>query len=467
MNLYGIGNSLSQAYGMVAELGPSRQSYGLNGLSRTGASGAVTSSDARLRLPSSASVRLSDSGRLQSALADLKRSSADLNSADKVAAPKASSDNKAISASISQPELAPKSATLAVSQLAQTQRLQSQTFADRDSSIVGTGSLRIEFGRFNSTNNSFTPTGTAQTVSISASNGTLAGIANAINRAGVGLDAAVVEDGSNFRLALSGKQSGSEQAFRLSVSDADGNNRDSSQGLSRLAFDPAELPSTGRNLEQTRAAQDAQLTVDGKSVQSGSNQVGNAIAGVTLNIEASGSARIDIRRDASQASRSANSLVEAVNRFDTQTNSAQGDGLSRRVGSDLARALSAAESGSGKDRLTLEQVGVARGSNGQLAVDEDKFRRAFEANPDGVSSLLGNAASRLESTSMTALNSNSLRGGSDNSSLNSRGGDNPYVAQARLQQFQSRFAQQPTLLSYSPTTRNLYGLSQYLSIAGL
>lgn len=469
MNLYSIANSLSQSYGALAGLEAGRQATGIGAL-RNGTPGQGLSVAERFRLPSSTSVSLSERGRLQSALSELKSTASALNSADKVAAGRASSDNPAISARVLSGDKAravklPDELEINVSQLAQSQQLRSQAFADKDSSIVGTGSLRIEFGRFNSASNTFQPNErAARSVSISAGGGTLSGIANALNRADVGLKASVEDDNGSFRLQISATQTGAANAFRISVSDSDGNNRDNGLGLSRLAFDPGEVPNNGRNLQQTRNAQDAELTVDGRNVVSASNQIDTALEGVRIEARETGAARLSLGRDAQQLGRSAQSLVDGLNRFEQQA--AQEGSSSARLSNQLRTALDKVESGSGRERLDLAQIGISRSRTGQLELNEDKLQQAFRVDAERVSALLGQAASTVENVSSTALQSREFAQG-ERFSIASRSGDNPYLAQARLQQFQSRAAQQPTLLSYSPTTQNLYGLSQYLSIAGL
>ena len=96
------------------------------------------------------------------------------------------------------------------------------------------------------------------------------------------------------------------------------------QGL--LGYDPAGA----QNLTQTAAAQDAQLTVNGVSVTSASNTVADAIEGVSLTLLKTGSAKVTIGRDTSDAKPGIEAFVKAYNdlertlrdltKFDPQTN---------------------------------------------------------------------------------------------------------------------------------------------------
>ncbi|WP_028447987.1 flagellar filament capping protein FliD [Chitinimonas koreensis] len=463
MNLYSITDTMSRAYGALGAPDGVRQSYGLGNISSIRQDG----SDNRLRLPSSTTVRLSDYGKLQSGLAELRRAVGALDSDDEVAAVTARSDSDAVSAAITAAEALPASAEVEVLQRARSQQVESGLFADRDETIVGTGVLTIDTGRFNASAASFGANdASARSVRINITDGTLGGIANAINRAGAGVTASVKQDGDQYRLELTGKATGANQAFRVRVDDDEGNDTDNAQGLSRLAFDPTLPAGGGQNLVQIRRAEDAELKVDGRAVSSGSNTVTDAIGGASLQLASNGRARLDFGRDEGQATRSAKSLVDAVNRFRDQAGNLQADGLSRRIGTDLDLALSGAQSGSGLNGLALADVGITRASNGTLRFDEARFKQAFAQNGEGVGDLLANAAERIGTASDKAING-PLREATGGIRVAGQNGDNPYVAQARQLQLQNLFGNQPTLLPYSPTTRNLYGLAQYLAVAGL
>ncbi|MBV8656238.1 MAG: hypothetical protein JO142_00265, partial [Burkholderiales bacterium] len=86
----------------------------------------------------------------------------------------------------------------------------------------------------------------------------------------------------------------------------------------------------------------------------------------------------------------------------------------------------------------------------------------------GVASLLTRAATQVGQAATNALTA--PQQASDQAAVTGvSNGDNPYIALATAAQGQTQAAAnpQPTLLSYSPTTQNLYALSQYLSVSGL
>ncbi|GAB3248307.1 flagellar filament capping protein FliD [Chitinimonas naiadis] len=452
MNLSSIANTLNRTYGLYSD-DLFLQRY---------RAGQIDNATAGSSAISSTQVRLSGYGRLQSALSDLGNIASRYDTPNEVATYSAKSDKSSITASVDQPQGAVKTLAVQVTQLAQSQRLQSQAFADADTTQLGGGSLTFQSGSIGS-GGSVTANGPSRTVNISASDSTLNGIATAVNRANIGISAKVVQDGSNSRLEFIGKSTGGNQAFRIQVGDNDGGNSDSSQGLSRLAYDPAAGQGVGQNLTSLRSAQDAQLQVDGRPLFSASNSFRNAVPGIGLSVSETGSANITISRDSTQAGKSAKALADAYNAFLSQSANVPADGLTRRIGSSVDQALDGAEVGTGQSRLTLAQAGIARSQDGKLAVNEQKFQQAFTKDAEGVSKLLASVADRLENAGSKAQSdtlrttSNALRGNAD--------GSNPYSRQAN--QLQERLGLQNSLLSYSPTTRNLYGLSQYLSISGL
>src|SRR5690606_9332467 len=84
----------------------------------------------------------------------------------------------------------------------------------------------------------------------------LQGLANAINKAGVGASAGIIDTGNGFTLVLSSDETGAANAIQISVEDDDGDNVNDA-GLSRFAFN-AET----KGLRETSEAQDAKITIN-------------------------------------------------------------------------------------------------------------------------------------------------------------------------------------------------------------
>jgi flagellar hook-associated protein 2 len=113
--------------------------------------------------------------------------------------------------------------------------------------------------------------GTAQTISLPSSGGTLASLAAAINSSGVGITASVLTDSSGARLSLVSGTSGANGKITVNASAnsiVDTSNANAALSYTASAVVPA----------------DAQLTVDGVSMTSSSNTVANLIPGVTFQL---------------------------------------------------------------------------------------------------------------------------------------------------------------------------------------
>lgn len=129
------------------------------------------------------------------------------------------------------------------------------------------GSLTIQVG-----------SGTAQTITVDSTDNTLSGLATAINSAGIGVTASVLTDTNGSRLSLVSGTSGT--AGELTVNSAI---TDASNGNSALAYN---LATPGAN---------ADLTVDGVSISSGSNTVSTVIPGVTFQLLATSTQTVQVQ----------------------------------------------------------------------------------------------------------------------------------------------------------------------------
>ena len=118
------------------------------------------------------------------------------------------------------------------------------------------------------------------TIAIDAGNNTLAGVRDAINEADIGVKAAIVNDGSGYRLLLSSAQTGAANSPEITVDDTGDGNHVDAAGLSALAFN-----SGAANMGQTVAAQDALFSINGLRYQQRGKPGQNAIDGVTITLK--------------------------------------------------------------------------------------------------------------------------------------------------------------------------------------
>ena len=266
--------------------------------------------------------KLSAFGQLRSALAGFQTALQGLGSGSKFQAlSTTSSDVKVLTASASG-KATPASYQIEVQQLAQQHKLASSGYASTDD-VIGSGTLTLQFGTYDSGLNSFTANAdkATQSITIDPANNTLAGVRDAINAANAGVTATIVNDGSaaGNKLVLTSTDSGASNSLKISVADDDGNGIDTG-GLSALAYDPTAMAGSGKNLGQNAAALDALLEIDGIAVKQSTNTVKNAIDGVTLNLAQTNVGAIQTL----SISRDTKAVTDAVQAFVTAYNSAGG-----------------------------------------------------------------------------------------------------------------------------------------------
>ncbi len=305
-----------------------------------------------------------------------------------------------------------------VSQLAQAQSLASQAYSDV-SSPVGTGTLTIRFGTtdYNSgtdTYNSFSPNADSSTltVQIDAQHNSLEGVRDAINGAGGAVHASLVNDGSGYRLVLSSNKTGAENSLQVSVADDDGNNSDTS-GLSALAFDPSAT-----NLDQTVAAQDAQITLNGLPVSSASNTVVGAVPGASINLKSTGGpVTLSVDADKSNAKSLVQGFVKSYNDLVTTLSSLTsynsdtkqggmllGDPVARQLETRLRQVISSTVPGMSGSVRSFVDIGLTTQKDGTLSLDSKKLSDALDTNFKAVGQLFA-AAGTTENSQVTYLGS--------------------------------------------------------------
>lgn len=415
-----ISSTYSTAYSLYGsaynQYGASNAIGGLGNVSTLGSVGRVSSLSQQ---SSSYQVKLSNYGKLQSALDTFKGALGNFKSAQDVAPFKATSSVTDTLTAKASGDASAASYSVKVTQLAKAQTLTSRVYADKDSTIVGTGTITLQTGSYNVDNNTFSADSKvgSKTISIGASGGTLSGIAKAINASGANVKASVVQASGGYQLSLTSTRSGTDNTIKLGVSDNDTTNADLA-GLSALAYDPTAGPSGyNKNLTETVAAQNAQLTVDGTSFSSQSNTVTGVAAGLTLELAATGSTTVSVARDSEAFGTSAQKFVEAYNALQKTISGLSGgtvgaatsseDGVVARVGSELRNIVAKASTGYGLDQTALANLGITRHSDNTLTLDKTKLQAAFAANPENASKLIATTATSLSTTATRLTGSSS------------------------------------------------------------
>lgn len=332
-----------------------------------------------------AEAMLSAYGTLRSAITELRLPMRQLSSPDNLKSFSASSSNEDVAVTLDSAKASRGSYTVTVDSLAQAQSLASGTFEDKDSTPVGTGSMTIFVG------------GENKNITIDSSNNTLQGLADAINEAGLGATAGVVDTGNGYRLVMSSEETGTDNAISISVNDSDGDNTDAS-GLSAFAFN-----STTQNLSETVAAKDAVVQVNGIEITRSSNKIENVIDGLTFDVKAEGvTSVVKVSQDTDAVAdrvatfvekfNTLQSTIKALSGYNAETQQGgllSGDSTVRNIQNQLRNVLTRVVPGLEDASVrTLADVGISTNyETGALEFDREVFKNQLAKNPDDVTAL--------------------------------------------------------------------------------
>ncbi len=271
-----------------------------------------------------------------------------------------------------------------VRQLASAQRLASGPFASGAASVVGTGTLSISVA------------GSAFNVAIAAPDNTLSGIRDAINNAAgnPGVQATLIQAVDGARLVLTSSKSGQAGAVRVTASGGDG-------GLDALVYNPGVLS----NLSELSPARDAEVRIEGFTVTSATNVLGDAIDGVSLSLreaEIGTAVQVTVGTDSAQTTDKIRKFVADYNaalgtmaqlrRFDPSTREKGpllGDAMLRTIETRLRSEISKPTEGVAAQYSSLSAIGIRTGADGKLTIDETRLTTALNADFDAVGRMFG------------------------------------------------------------------------------
>lgn len=426
-------------------------------------------------------TQISAFGKVQSNLSTLRDSATKLAQASTWSASKAVVSDPTTLAAAAAGNAAAGSYKVVVGRLAAAQTLSSAGYASASTSL-GSGTLRIELGDFDSDPPVPKAGATAVDIQIDPAKSTLVDVRNQINAAGAGVTASIVNDVGGSRLVLRSSATGAENGFRVQVlGDDDGDTTDAA-GLSALAFDPSAGGVS--QMSRPQPAANALVQVNGVPIESASNVLEGTIEGMTMSLRKLGEAEVVVEPDIAALKAAVDEFVKAYNEsikllrqqtsYDPNTKTAgplQGD----RSGVSMLNQMRSLFTGSGGNSAVyqrLADVGLNLGTDGLIKVDETKLTNALN-NGAELGKLFGNTdtanpdnnglANKLKGWLNLALNTDGTLD-SRTQSLRDRVRNNEQ-AQARLEdrvaRTQLRLERQYTALD----TRmgQLSGLASYVS----
>ncbi|WP_354624016.1 flagellar filament capping protein FliD [Psychromonas sp. MME2] len=239
---------------------------------------------------------------------------------------------------------------------------------------------------------------------------------DAINEGDYSVSASIVNDGTNYRLVLTNKETGEANGIELTVQDDDGNNQDGT-GLSRFTYSE-----TTKNAEQTAAAQDAKIIMNGITISRASNEISNVIEGVTLNLngetEIGKTVTLKINKDTSKVEEQIQAFVDNYNSTILKMNELtkaggvgdsdgilNGDSTIRNIQSQMRSVLNTSVDHIQGSVKSFADLGILTNRDGTLSLDSLKFSNILKNDMDSVAEFF--TASGSASDPMVSFESNS------------------------------------------------------------
>ena len=215
-------------------------------------------------------------------------------------------------------------------------------------------------------------------IAIDASNNSLTGLRDAINRSASGITASIISNADSATLSLRGAD-GAAQAFIISAAPAVGD-----PGLARFAYTPGN-----RALALATTATDADLSVDGVAVRRSSNVIDDLVAGTRITLKKADTAattRIAAARSAGEIGATLSDFASTL----TAMRSVIADFRKGATGSDAAAAAALVNDPTARaidqriaglvtapfstaNGLRLRDVGLSVGRDGTISYDPARF----------------------------------------------------------------------------------------------
>jgi flagellar hook-associated protein 2 len=273
--------------------------------------------------------------------------------------------------------------SMTVNQLALAHKLKAGVGLSATDATVASGSGQFTF--------KIGESGTEVSVDVDATT-TLEAFKNAINDLDAGVQAIIINDGTDtdpYQLILSSEDTGADNKIIITQ---DGTN---------LGF---PVNDTGLTSDlHLQDPQDAEIILDGLTVYRSSNQVTDLIPGASLSLHKADPAttvtlqisedREVIRGSIEELINSYNEVINFINarsNYDSEENEADplyAEGTVRSIERRLSRIVSIGIDGLPADMKALSQIGVSTERDGTLKLDTGKLQDALDENLEGVTNL--------------------------------------------------------------------------------
>lgn len=246
-------------------------------------------------------------------------------------------------------------------------------FPDKDVTEVGVGYLTFK-----------TPEGKKE-IYIDGKNNTLQSVAAKINSASMGIKATIINDRKD-----------KEAPYKLVLS-SDLVGQDNQIEYPKLYFLDGDQDFY---FEESKAAKNGVIKVDGFEMEISDNKVTDVIPGVTLEIHQADPGKVvnlSVKENQEavsgkveefvKAANSVLSFIQQQNKLDKNTDTSKtlgGDGILRNIESRMRRMIMDPQYGVGSGITMLSQLGIRFNRSGMLDFDKEKFRGTLAKQPKDV-----------------------------------------------------------------------------------
>lgn len=349
-------------------------------------------------------AKISAYGAIRSAIDEVAIAAGNLSDSDSFLLNTVTSNNESAVVATTDATATPGIHTVEVLATARAHTLTSLRFDTADS-VIGNGTLDFRFGEttFNLGNyDTFTenPERASGQVVIDDTNNTVTGVRDAINAAGIGVQASVVDDGTGFVLVLTSDRTGDNHSMEITATEG------TTPGLAALNFNATDN-TPGVNMTQTVDADDAIAVIDGITITRETNTIENVIQGVdfdligtnagfaaTVSVNQDTAGIADRMRDFVDAFNSMRGLTDELTDFDEDEGVGAlltGDSTVRNLLSQMRRFLNTtvANVASSEFRALID-IGISTDQNANYALrfSSSKFQQAVSAQPNDVVAML-------------------------------------------------------------------------------
>jgi flagellar hook-associated protein 2 len=333
-------------------------------------------------------VSLSAYGRLKGSLDTMKNLMADFRRNDVMSARSVSIDNDEVLAANVSSEAIPGKYTVNVQQLAQSHKIVSSSFNEKEK--MGAGKLSMALG------------GKPFTVDIPADESKILDVVRLINRApeNPGVMASVIKDDNGARLVLAADKTGEQNSIKVNV------DAPAFSTLQKFGFN---INNDANSMREMQPATDSRVLIDGlASVTSSTNSIEDAINGVDLDLKKltdeaeTPDVVVHVGYDRNQVGGSIEQFVNAYNqffdvsqelaRFDPESQEKGplvGDSITRSVTNQLRGAFANPVEGAPESVKTLSELGITTTMTGRLEVDYDILDKQLDQNFNDVGEFFG------------------------------------------------------------------------------